>query len=413
VVATPIGQVSQLPVEREWFPWVRKMSVSLIIGLVSGIFTWCVVLLAHWHHHTQQRRFEHVLKSQTSGVLPPVSILKPIRGVDDGLLENLRAIAQQDYPQFEVVIGIKDSNDPAHAVIAKWRAEFPALTIRTITGFEDIGLNPKVNSLHALHREATHALCLISDADVHPGPNYLTRLVNLYLDREAQLVHSVLLGCDAQTLGAKLDNLQINSFVAANQIALDAVKHPTVVGKSMLFKKEDLDAIGGWSVVKDTLNEDYAVGRRMDRQGMRVALSPDVLPVREPHRSFAAFANRHIRWAQMRRASRLDGYLAELLLNPTAWGLLLFVQGLAGCPQACTLRLAGLSLMASKVLADAALHRSLSGRWLPLGHYPLIIVKDLCVMAFWILGWVLRRVSWRDRQFLLTRGAQLRPIEKS
>lgn len=389
------------------------MSVSLIIGVVSGVLTWLLLAVAHWHRHRQMRRFERVLKSQTRRELPPVSILKPIRGVDDGLLENLRAIAQQDYPAFEVVIGIKDTDDPAHQVISKWRAEFPALAIRTITGFEDIGLNPKVNSLHALHREAIHSLCLISDADVHPGPNYLTRLVRLYLGHDAHLVHSVLLGCDAQTLGAKLDNLQINSFVAANQIVLDAVKHPTVVGKSMLFRKEDLDAIGGWSVVKDTLNEDYAVGRRMDRQGMRVVLSPDVLPVREPHRSFGAFANRHIRWAQMRRASRLDGYLAELLLNPTAWGLLLLVQGLAGCPDACTLRFVGLGLIGSKVLADAAIHRSLSGQWLPLGHYPLIIVKDLCVMVFWMLGWMLRRVSWRDRQFLLTRGAQLRPIEKS
>ena len=387
--------------------------VSLLIGVVSGVFTWLLVVIASGHRHRLQRRLDAIMAGSAPKALPPVSILKPIRGVDDGLLENLRAIAQQDYPQFEVVIGVKDSDDAAHEVIAKWRAEFPALTIRTITGFEDIGLNPKVNSLHALHREATHALCLISDADVHPGPQYLKRLVNLCINDDAQLIHSVLFGCDAQTLGAKLDNLQLNSFVAANQIALDAVKHPTVVGKSMLFRKEDLDAIGGWNVVKDTLNEDYAVGRRMDRQGMRVVLSPDVLPVREPHRSFGAFANRHIRWAQMRRASRLDGYLAELLLNPTAWGLLLFVQGLAGCPPACTLRLAGMSLMASKVIADAALHRSLSGRWLPLGHYPLIIVKDLCVMAFWILGWVLRRVSWRDRQFLLTRGAQLRPIEKS
>lgn len=385
----------------------------LIIGVVSGVLTWLVVLLAHAHRHRQLRELEGSLNGQnTPPVLPPVSILKPIRGIDDGLMENLRAIAEQDYPEFEVLIGIKDNTDPALVAVARWQDEYPNLPVRVITGFEDIGLNPKVNSLHALEREARHALCLISDADVHPLPSYLRRLVCWYSACTAELVHSVLLGCDARSFGAILDNLQVNSFVAGNQIALDAVKHPTVVGKSMLFRKDDLAAIGGWPAVNDTLNEDYAIGRLMDRHGMRVALCPDILPVREPRRSFRSFANRHIRWAQMRRASRLDGYLAEPLLNPTFWGVVLILLSLTQCECVSSpLSWAhGAILVCAKVLADVLLYRSLSGAWLPAAHIPLIIVKDLCIMAFWLAGFALRRVTWRDRTFLLTKGAQLKRL---
>ncbi len=390
----------------------KVATVIMTIGVIAVVFTWILVAIAHWHLHRQKRLLDTFVSQGVSFDLPSISILKPIRGVDDGLLENLSALVSQDYPAFEILIGIKDPLDPAHQVVAQLRQAYPTFPIRVLTGFEDIGLNPKVNSLYALFHEATYPLCLISDADVYPHPDYLRRLVTGYLVHDAKLAHSVLLGYGARTLGAWLDNLQINSFVAVTQLALDAVKHPTVVGKSMLFAKADLERIGGWAVVKDTLNEDYAIGRRMDRAGMRVYLCPDVLRVREPRRTYKAFLNRHVRWAQMRRACRPDGYVLELLLNPTAWGVLLCFLACLTPTRMCTLFTQGLSLIAAKVLADMALYRSLSGQWLDVKHLPLITVKDLSMMAFWMVGLVHWRVTWRDRQFRLTRGAQLAPLTK-
>src|SRR5262249_31078166 len=140
---------------------------------------------------------------------PPISILKPLKGLDDELEQNLRSFAQQNYPDYELILGTEDPNDPALEVALRIKAAFPRASITVVTGPPSIGRNPKVSNVHLLARFAKHELLLISDSNVRVGRDYLTDAASLIA--EAGMVCHLLVGTGDQTIGAALENLPLSS----------------------------------------------------------------------------------------------------------------------------------------------------------------------------------------------------------
>jgi len=177
---------------------------------------------------------------------PPISILKPLSGLDDGLFDNLMSFCQQEYPKFEILLSLPNSNDPAYRVAQKIKDKFPDREISLIVEEGNEGWNPKANNLLPAFRKARYPYLLISDRNVRVEKDYLGKTVQPMRDLEIGLVTNLIRGIGGRTMGSLFENLHLNSFVIGNVCLLQRYLNIScVIGKSMLMRKEDLEAIGG------------------------------------------------------------------------------------------------------------------------------------------------------------------------
>ncbi len=341
--------------------------------------------------------------------LPPVSILKPLKGLDDNLFDNLESFCRLDYPCYELIFALQDRNDPAYKVALKVRDKYKDRDIKIIVRRRNEGLNPKVNNLLSAYEAASHEYVLISDSNVLAAGGYLRETVAPMKDPSVGLVTNMIEGVGGRTAGAVLENLHLNSFVIGSVCFLDRVlKLPCVIGKSMLMRKKDLEAIGGLRGVKDVLAEDYLLGRKMNESGKTVVLSSFRIQNVNHYWSIKRFLNRHTRWGKLRWKIGGAKYILELATNAVFVSAMPLVL-LGPSRGAVTLALAA-SLV--KTLGDFHLGRKLGAPMSPL-VYLLVPVKDVLIGLMWFVPIFSGTVVWRGNRYMIGRNSALGPCPET
>lgn len=334
----------------------------------------------------------------------PVSILKPLCGLDDALEANLTSFLAVAGPRDEVLLGVKDSTDGAFPLACALAQR--DLRFRVVIQRSTPGLNPKVNQLVTLAREAKHALLLISDSNARLPVGAIDELVALFEDDvRVGCVTNPVSGAGHQSFGALLDNLHLASGIGAAQLgAKTLVGKDLVVGKSMALRRAALDSLGGFTRYADVLAEDYVTGQDLRRGGwsIRVAQSP-VWNV-ATHKSVRAFFERSLRWGVIHRtAVSLPTSLAQGLLNP-----LPFLLVALACSPSSRLLVTFVTAWLCKSALDASAAKALRCESTGWRTVPAVLVKDLILFVTWSHGLFARSVEWRGTRLKV--GARSRLI---
>lgn len=373
------------------------LSAALYLG-VQASFVWALL-----------RRGKGAGDPPPDPAWPPVSILKPLAGIDDDLADNLESFAHLDYPCYEVLFGVASLADPAARVAQAFMAAHPEVTARLIVTDPRSALNPKVAQLIELTRQARGAALVVSDANVRVDPGYLRSLLGVMLRPGVGLASSVIVGTGERTLGAMLENAQLAVGIAPAVVAAACLAdRPITIGKSMAMRRADLEAVGGWESVGGVLAEDDVLGQRFSARGYLVAHCLMPVENRNTACSVQRTLERHSRWGRMRRALVPRCFALEPLLMPAAVAWL--VALIAPSPLALGAWLAASFLQTVGALLALHLLRP-AHRNLPLAA--LEPLRALVVLVCWALAWSSRRVSWRGNAFLVGPGSELIPVEEA
>ncbi len=344
---------------------------------------------------------------------PPISVLKPLRGLDDNLFDNLASFCTQDYPEYEILFCLQDYNDQAYKVAKKVQDKYPDRNITLVVEKCNAGLNPKVNNLIPAYRKARHPYVLISDSNVMVDSRYLREIARHTQDPSVGLVSNLIRGAGGSSIGALFENLHLNSFIVGSVSFLDRfLGMPCVIGKSMLMKKDDLEALGGLTAFKDILAEDFIIGREMQKSGKKVVLSNYLVSNVNERWGVKRFLNRHTRWGKLRWKIGGAKYVSELLVNPVFMAALpVLLKG----PSRETLSFAAL-IGLIKVLGDALLGRTIESSVAPTYFhkqspfiYFLAPIKDIFIGILWFVPLLSSTVVWRGNRYVIGRDSRLSP----
>jgi ceramide glucosyltransferase len=329
---------------------------------------------------------------------PPVSVLKPLSGLDEGLEDNLTSFYRLAYRRFEIVFSFANASDPAYPVARRVADRHPNVPTTFVFDPRDSGGNAKVDRLAAATERARHRLILFSDGNVRVHPDFLARAVSHFADPRVGLVSHLFRAVGAVSVASRIESLYLNGCLLPGTAAISEIlRMPCVVGKSILVSRTALEVAGGFPALQHYLAEDYLIGREVRRAGYRVILSADVIDTMEVHKTARAVWNRHRRWAMMRR--RLGGalYFAEAFAGALPWALAAWSAG-AGLPAAL--------LLAARYAFEGRVARAL-GSPLSVLDTLLLPVRDLGAAVVFFAGLAGRSVRWRGRALAIGRHTRI------
>lgn len=340
---------------------------------------------------------------------PPVSLLKPVRGVDSGSYENFTSFCKLDYPEYEILFAVNDDSDPALPLIRQIMAEFPQKRIRLFINAKDLGANRKVNKLAMLTREAEYDVLVLTDGDVRVGPNYLREVIAPLRKMKIGAVTSFYRAIVQDNLGAKLEAIGAASdFFAGVLMARWKEGIRFALGASIATTKDWVGKMGGFEAIADTLADDYELGLRIAKAGGEIVLSREPVWTMYPAQTLRGFWDHQLRWARTVRLCRPFSYLGLLFTQGLPWTLLavLFAPtaliASAYVAAYLVLRFAMAWTVGVWGVRDEVLRRNLM----------LVPVRDAVYFIVWLASFGSNRIHWGSEEYTIQEGRMVPIAER-
>ena len=334
----------------------------------------------------------------------PVSIMIPLCGADFRAYQNYASLCRQDYPEFEIVFGVGDSQDSSLPVIARLQADFPQVPIQLVISADEIGPNPKVCTLSSMLPKAGHEILLMLDSDIRVGPDFIKAICSEF--PPDGLLTCLYRAGEAPGTPSKLEATGISSeFAPGVLVAQMAGGISFAFGAAIAISKKTLEAIGGFAAIAPYLADDYMMGNLVRKAGLPVKLSRYVVETVLSNMSLTDFVRHQLRWARGIRACVPWGHAGSLITNGTALSFFYFVFsgfsrfGLFIFASVSALRLFMAWMVGVRRLGDKILRHNL----------PLVPLRDFFSLFIWSAALFGRRVKWRGRVFRLEENGKITP----
>jgi len=370
----------------------------ILLPAAGPLVYYCLALYAGWAY------FRALCKKPPlgTGFAPPVSILKPVRGVDREAYENFASFCRLDYPQYEVLFAVADADDPVIPILEKLRQEFPQCAIRLIIGVEQLGISPKMNNLVRLVREARYDLLVVNDSDVRVEEDYLRDAVAPFADPKVGCVTAFFRGMTDGGFAADVDAVGVPTDSAASTLVarqLGAIDF--ALGWTMATTKERLAEIGGFESMVNHHSDDFTLGNEIAKRGFRVELMRKAVWMVFPKERLRDFLKHELRWSIMLRGIRPAGYLAMAMTFGLPWAVLVALLAPSHSVAAVyffaylALRLAVAWTIGARGLGDPVVRKKL---WI----VPLRDALNFCV---YVASFFSNTVQWRGSTYRVDGGS--------
>ena len=363
--------------------------MALLVLACAPLCYYAVAIVAAW-------KFFRPRPPAPADFAPPLSILKPIYGLDREAYENFASLCRQNYPEFEILFCATDRDDPAIPVIEQIIRDFPKRAIRLLIGSEPLGVSDKVNKLCRMAREARHEILIVSDSDVRVEPGFLRAMAAPFRDPQLGGVTCLYRGLTDGSFPADLTALGNSTDFAEGVLVawlFGGVKF--MLGAVMATTKERLREIGGFEALVNHFSDDYELGSRIAARGRRIELSPFPVSIVYPRQNLREAFRQQVRWNMSVRFSRPAGHLG-----------LIFTQGIAWVVLAVFLApslLAALGfLLAYELLeTDAALSVGARGMKDTLVRRKqwMLPLREVFAFLAWLASFFPQHIHWRGQEF--------------
>lgn len=336
---------------------------------------------------------------------PFISILKPVKGIDDGAFENFASFCEQDYPCFEIIFGIKNKNDPVIPLIEKLRREYPDVQIKLVVSNNRIGLNPKINNLENAYRESSGEIIILSDSDVRVDKNYLSAIVEPLRKNEVGVVTNLSIFKGAKGFFSGVSNLAYNSLMTLFLIPAKFDRLSLACGSSMAIKRGVLEEIGGFKPVADIIPEDTYMSYLVIDRGYKIRTSSRPVFIVKERSCFSNEYDHGIRWMLNVKKHSIPLMFLAPIFFPMPFALLCYLYYGGNTSLLLLLitiisRYSVISLISLKLVKDKNL----------INYFPWVPVAEAFALIFWLIAFAVNRVRWRGMEYMVRKGGRLEMV---